>query len=183
MDSNHQLSQKPSSSLAMKGPLGKMEYRARFGDFWRRQKSSQIQDSMGRKIDMCFSFRIFVQKWPQAVPLIASVWISALWLHTQHQQCSPWQHPLPSLSFNVYVLIVPPLATTDTTLLGSLWWYLLLPLCPFRTSLCSAKTSWIELAWRMINPFSIGSIAFRGLRSLPQLSNYIETSQLMELGK
>lgn len=68
MDSNHQLSQKPSSSLAMKGPLGKMEYRARFGDFWRRQKSSQIQDSMGRKIDMCFSFWIFVQKWPQAVP-------------------------------------------------------------------------------------------------------------------
>lgn len=132
MDSTYQLSPKPSSSLAMKCPLGKMEYHARFGDFWRWQKSSHIQDSVGKEKDTCFSFRIFLQKVAPSCPSIASLWVSALWLHAQHQQCCPWCPPsLSSPSFNVYVLIVPPLATTDTSLLGRFWWYLLLPLCPF----------------------------------------------------
>lgn len=132
MDSTYQLSPKPSSSLAMKCPLGKMEYHARFGDFWRWQKSSHIQDSVGKEKDTCFSFQIFLQKWPQAVPrlLLCGFLCSDCTLSISNVALDA--PPPSSPSFNVYVLIVPPLATTDTSLLlGRFWWYLLLPLCPF----------------------------------------------------
>lgn len=92
MDLTYQLSPKPSSSLAMKCPLGKMECHA----VWRFLKMTKVKShtrlsGQGKRHVLLLSN--LCAKVAPSCPSIASVWVSALWLHTQHQQCRPWWPP------------------------------------------------------------------------------------------